>query len=162
MTPRELREHKKTPKTLQDTPVFQPLKRGKLPKPFHTFGGPRVFATPLMDVSFDHSILIMYRDGALLADSAFYAYFMVKTGKGYYPLLHFHWHPSHKGFHCKIPCSAKIDYDNRLLPGAPELALKTRPHLDPRNSDDRLRLAHAFCEICGITFGDRAALWESQ
>lgn len=123
-------------------------------------------ATPLIEVSPEHCILLMYRDGPILTDTAFYAHFMVKTQRGLYPLLHFHWHPSHKGFHCKVPCDAQIDYTNRMLPGASELGLKTRAQLDPRDADDRLQLIHTFCKICGINLGGdhvdgQAQLWET-
>lgn len=151
MTPKELREHKNASKHLPSVPEFKKIKRGKMPKPFHALGGARTWATALIDVSDIHCVLFYYRDGALLTDTSFFGHFICRTRNGLYPLLNFHWHPSHKGFHCKIPCDAQIDYTNRMLPGAPELALKTFPTLDPRNEDDRLQLIHQFCTACGIT-----------
>jgi hypothetical protein len=152
MTPRELKQHKKAPKIISAVPVFKPLKRKKLPKPFDRMGGPRVVSTGLIKVSDDHAAIFFCRDGPLLSDTAFIAYLMCTLASGSLsPIFEFHWHPSHKGVHCKTPCKTQFNYTDRMLPGAPEFALKTNTKLDPREAGGRLKLIHAFCKSCGIT-----------
>ena len=152
MTPRDLRDHKKTLKTLSVIPVFKPVKRKKLEKPFDRMGGPRVHSTGLLNVSDSHVAIFFWKDGTLLTDTAFIAYLMCRLGNGKMsPVFEFHWHPSHKGFHCKTPCKTEFDYTDRMLPGAPELNLRTNTKLDPREDVGRLQLIHVFCKACGIT-----------
>jgi len=155
MTPLDLKAHKQAAKKLMQVPVFKPLKRKKLPKPFATFGGSKVQSTDLLDVSATHVVFMLWRDGDIFTDRKFFAYLYCRLANGKLsPLFEFHWHPDHKGFHCKIPCKTTFDYTNRFLPGAPELALKTQKELDPRSENDRLKLIVKFCELCGITLPD--------
>lgn len=152
MTPSDLKAHKSAHKQLATIPVFKPQKRNKLPKPFKGLGGPRIQSTGMIDVSDDHVVFMFWRDGEILTDRSFYAYLFCRLANGgLSPLLEFHWHPSHKGFHCKTPCKTTNDYTNRMLPGASELALKTKPNTDPRKDDDRFALVIRFCELCGIS-----------
>lgn len=163
MEPRDLANHKASPKRLQDAPSFKLLKRGKLPKPFHKTGGPRTFATDVIEVSTEHVVVFIWRDGEILTDRAFFGHLLCKLPTGaLYPLFEFHWHSSHKGLHAKLPCRTQYDYTNRLLPGAPELALKTPAALDPRNEVDRLRLIATFCDASGIVLGEANSLWNEQ
>lgn len=155
MTPRELKAHKTAPKHLKEIPVFKPQKRNKLPKPFKNFGGPRIESTGMIDVSSDHVVFMYWRDGQILTDRSFYAYLFCRLANGSLsPVFEFHWHPSHKGFHCKTPCRTNYDYTDRMLPGAPELALKTKYGTDPKIYADRLHLIIEFCRSCGISLPD--------
>ena len=165
MNPRDLHEHKRSPKWLQQVPDFKPLKRGTLPKPFARVGGSRVSSTGLIDISATHCVLFLAKDGELLTDSAFYGYMMCRlVGGSLSPLFEFHWHPSHKGFHCKTPCKATQSYTDRLLAQAIELDMKTDARLDPRKLQDRIQLINVFSDACGITLGEapndaQAGLW---
>ena len=58
-----------------------------------------------------------------------------------------------------VPCDTSYDYRQRLLPGAPELALSGIGGLDPRREDDRAKLIVRFCKALGITVGPERALW---
>lgn len=88
MTPKELADHKAVPKRLAGLPQFKSIKRGKLPKPLHKLGGPRLQATDLIAVSDSHSVVFIWRDGELLTDSAFFAYLFCTLGDGsLYPLF---------------------------------------------------------------------------
>ena len=151
MKPRDLRDHKKVSKQLTAIPVFKPLKRNSLPKPFKKFGGPRFWSSGMIDVSAEHVVMMLWRDGDILTDRSFYAYLLCTRSDGKLsPLCEFHWHPSHKGFHCKTPCQSNVDYTNRLLVQAQELRLTTDDRLDPREEPDRNKLVIRFCEITGI------------
>lgn len=154
MHPRDLLAHKLAPKSLQEIPVFKGLKRGKLPRPFHKMGGDRVESTGLIDVSSSHVVVFIARAGALLTDTAFFGYLLCRLANGSLsPLFEFHWHPSHKGFHCKTPCRATQTYTDRLLVQAIEIDMKSDPTLDPRETADRLKLINIVCRACGITLG---------
>jgi hypothetical protein len=156
MTPHDLQNHKKAPKKLEKIPVFKPQARHKLPKPFKKLGGPRIESTGMMNVSADHVAFMFWKDGEIFTDRAFFAYLFCRLeNNGLSPIFEFHWHPNHKGFHCKTPCRTEQNYANRTLPGAPELALKTNRKLDPKNHNDRLQLITRFCEWCGISLPDK-------
>ena len=160
MKRRDLAGHKISPKRLQDVPSFKQMKRGRLPKPFNKMGGPRYFATELISVSGTHSVLFVWGEGEILTDTKFYGYLVCGLQNGTFsPLLEFHWHPSHKGIHIKMPCETDLDYTGRLLPGAPELALKSVRALDPRIHDDRVQLITMFCRAAGIELGQADNLW---
>lgn len=167
MTPQELQAHKLAPKVLRVLPEFKPLKKGKLPKPFSRMGGGRISATGVLSVAHRYAAVFMMKDGQNFTDTHFYGHLMHRRDEGdLMPLFEFHWHPSHKGFHCKMPCRTSQDYTNRLLPGAPELAMKTSM-LDPRNEADRLQLVGVFCRACGIELanGDdptQLDIWNSR
>lgn len=155
MTPRDLKAHKTVPKRLTEIPTFKPQKRNKLPKPLKGLGGPKVESTGMLEVSVDHVALMCWRNGPILTDRTFFGYLFCRLANGSLsPLFEFHWHPSHKGIHCKTPCRTSNDYTDRLLPGAPELALKTKADLDPKNPVDRLKLVIEFCRSCGISLPD--------
>lgn len=157
---RDLAGHKTALKRLPHMPSFKQLKRGKLPRPFHKIGGPRYFATGLIPVSHSHSVLFIWGDGEILTDTKFYGYLLCGLPNGSWsPLLEFHWHSSHKGIHIKVPCNTNLDYTNRLLPGAPELALKSTRTFDPRIPSDRSHLITVFCKATGITLGRADDLW---
>ena len=103
MDARELRSQKRQAKRLTAQPAFKSLKRNKLPKPFKTMGGSRLFATDLIDVSASHQLIFVWRDGPLLTDRSFYGWLLKKLcGGALYPLLEMHWHPSHKGLHLNV------------------------------------------------------------
>lgn len=155
MNPKDLKRHKEAPKRLDIIPVFRPQKRNKLPRPFKSLGGPRIHATGMIDVSADHVAFMYWRDGPIFTDRSFYSYLFCRLpGGNLSPLFEFHWHPSHKGYHCKTPCSADSDYTNRVLPGAREFALTTNPKADPAKEEDRLALVINFCKLCGISLPD--------
>lgn len=160
MTPKELAQHKTAAKQLLGRPVFKKLKRGKLPKPLHKMGAARIMSTDLLSVSATHQVVFMWRDGETLQDSAFMAWmFCVLENQSLYPLFELHFHPSHKGVHCKLPCKTESDYTNRQLPGAPELELLTTEGLDPRIETHRHQLTMQFCEACGISLAQEEDLW---
>lgn len=161
MTPDELVQHKAALKRLVSMPSFHKPKSGpKLPKPFHAMRGPRLHASGEVKVSEEHSVFFFWRDGDLLTDSQFFAWLMCVQENGQlHPLFEFHYHPSHKGIHAKLPCRTSLDYTARQLPQAPELNLKTHGNLDPRTEKGRLALIHQFCKACGIQIGPAANLW---
>lgn len=152
MTPREIYQHKLAAKQLAKVPVFKPQKRGKLPRPFVKMGGPRIHCTGMLDVSADHQAIMYWRDGDILTDRLFMGHLFCKLANGSLsPIFEFHWHPSHKGFHCKTPCRTEVNYTDRMLPGAPELALTTQPDTDPKKPLDLTKLVYIFCKTCGIS-----------
>lgn len=153
MKPRELRDHKRAIKVLKDLPVFKPIKRNTLPKPFDQLGRrSHVYAAGPISISTDHALVFLYRDGEIFTDSCFYGYFACVLANGSFSLLmEFHWHPSHKGLHCKTPCGSQENYSGRLLAHAPELNLASDCTLDPRMEGDRLELIRLFCKACNVT-----------
>jgi hypothetical protein len=149
----DLRAHKDAAKVLPSVPAFKNLKRGKLPRPLNRAGGPMLYSTGLVSVGSDYLSCFLYKTGELLSDTHFYGYLFRRTGVGeLFPLFEFHWHPSHKGFHCKMPCGDSRDFTNRLLPGTRELRMKTQ-QLDPRDEAHRAELIMVFCRACGIRLG---------
>lgn len=162
MTPRDLKAHKKAPKQMNEIPVFRVQKRNKLPKPFRGLGGPKIESTGMIDVSVNHSALMYWRDGPILTDRSFFGYLFCRLANGSLsPVFEFHWHPSHKGFHCKTPCRTNNVYTDRTLQQAPELAMKTNFSLDPRIAVDRLKLVITFCHSCGISLPDDDSISQS-
>jgi hypothetical protein len=158
MNPTDLRAHKLAPKQLNEIPQFKPQKRGKLPRPFKGLGGARIQSTSMLDVSANHVAFMFWRDGQIKTDRSFYGYLFCRLATGHLsPIFEFHWHPSHKGIHCKTPCRTTSDYTDRALPGAPEMKLKTKPSLDPKSPQDLQELVIAFCRACGITLPDADA-----
>lgn len=156
MTPSELKMHKMAIKQLKEIPVFKPLKRNKLPRPFKTLGGPRIESTGMIEVSDTHVVFMYWRDGQIFTDRSFFAFLFCKLANGSIsPLFEFHWHPNHKGFHCKTPCDTVENYTDRVLRIAPELSINTDYALDPKKLDDRLKLVVKFCNACGITLPDK-------
>lgn len=160
MDPRQLKVQKAQPKRLQSTPSFKTLKKGKLPKPLAKLGGPRLSATDPIEVSPNHLVVFVWKDGEILTDRAFYGWLFKKVGTdNLYPLMTMHWHPCHKGLHIKVPCKTTLDYTNRDLPGAPELDIHTAMTYDPKSENDRLALMDAFCRAAGIKLGAEESLW---
>jgi hypothetical protein len=153
MRSRELKDHRSAAKQLDVVPEFRPGKKGKnLPRPLNGFGGARVSSTDMLQVSADHIAFMCWRDGEILSDRSFYGYLFCKLADGSLsPIFEFHWHPSHKGFHCKLPCNTDANYTGRFLPGAPELRLKTDHSLDPKNPIGLQKLIMKFCNLCGIS-----------
>ena len=161
MTPKDLRAHKLLPKQLRSSPEFKLQKRGKLPKPFNRLGGSRIYTTGMLDVSDNHVVLMCWKDGEIQTDSAFFGYLHYRLANGdLSPLFEFHWHPSHKGFHCKTPCKTEINHTNRFLTMAREIKMQTK-NLDPRIHEDRLELILIFCDACGISPPDNNPTTES-
>lgn len=161
----ELREHKRAPKRLDEWPAFKPAKRKKHPKPFDRIGGGRISCTGLIDVSDTHSVFFVAKDGEAFTDSAFYGYLMCRLSSGdLSPIFEFHWHPSHKGAHIKVPCRTFSDYTNRFLPGAPELNISMGGPHDPRTDRGRKALMAEFCQNCGVDYGppepSQSTLWK--
>lgn len=161
MTPNELAQHKAAHKRLAAVPVFHKTKGScKLPKPFDRMRAPKLYTTGALRVSDTHQVFFFWRDGELLSDSKFFGWLMCVLKNGALsPLFEFHYHPSHKGVHAKLPCNTTLDYTERQLPQAPELALKTSGDIDPRTNDGRLKLIHQFCAACGIEQGSEGGLW---
>ena len=150
MTPRDLKNHKSAAKQLRQVPEFQTRKR--LQRPFKHVGGPRIFPTGILDVSDTHAVLMYWREGQILTDRAFYGHLFCRLANGKTsPLFECHWHPSHKGIHCKTPCKTENDYTDRNLPGAPEFAIKTTSQYDPKKADELKMLVMLFCKSCGIS-----------
>jgi len=154
-----LRLHKSRPKRLIDVPVFKPAKRGRLPKPLHQVGGARMHITDLLTVGGSYHACFLWRDGSLLADTAFYGWLFESRDTGLYPLAALHYHPSHKPVHLLTPCRLERNLINRQLPGAIEFNVLNRRRdplnrrLDPRQESDRSRLVELFCRRCGIEMG---------
>lgn len=149
MTPRDLKAHKIAPKQLKDFPEFKARKR--MQRPFKHVGGPRIFSSGILEVSDTHSALMFWRDGQILTDRAFFGHLFCRLTSGSSsPIFEFHWHPNHKGIHCKTPCMTENDYTDRNLPGAPELSIKTAFQYDPKKLDDLKMLVMIFCKSCGI------------
>jgi hypothetical protein len=165
MTPRELAAHKSAYKKLTVMPSFRPMKKGRLPKPFHKIGSARLKASSLLRVSSDHQVFFCWRTGETIADASFYGYLLCDLPNDTLGVVfEFHWHPSHNGIHCKLPCRTPLDYTNRLLVGAPELALSGSTRLDPREDADRQELILLFCKACGFRLvanddPDQPELW---
>lgn len=151
MNPKDLVAHKNVRKCLCGVPKFKRLVRKSLPKPFNRIGRQGSQATDLIAVSDDHRVIFFWHDGPERTDRSFYAYLLCVTRNGdLYPLFELHYHPSHKGLHCKTPCKTSADYRNRLLPGAPELNLNASRDFDPRLEHDRAELIRIFCEAVGV------------
>jgi len=151
VNPKDLARHKSAIKYLTGTPQFTKLVRNKLPKPFNKIGRQGSQATDLIPVSDEHRVIFIWHDGPERTDRSFYAYLLCVVRSGdLYPLFEFHYHPSHKDLHCKLPCSTTVDYRNRLLPRAPELNLKPHRDFDPRLEPDRAELIKIFCKAVGI------------
>lgn len=137
-------------------PLFKAQKRNKLPRPFHKLGGPRIYSTGMLTVSNHHMAIMYWRDGPTFTDRSFYGHLMCTLANGSLsPLFEFHWHPSHKGFHCKTPCNTDANYTDRTLPGAPEMELKTLSGVDPSNPDGLTQLVCIFCNRCGISLPEQ-------
>lgn len=155
MEPRALRDHKAAQKTMESIPEFRPLskKNNQLPRPLDGLGRRKnAFATELISLSSSYRALFLYRDGEILTDKAFYGYlFACQEGGVLYPLYELHWHPSHKGLHCNLPCNTVLNYSGRLLVQAPELSLKMSRPYDPAQQGDREILIREFCRLCGVT-----------
>lgn len=151
----DLLNHRREPKKLYGRPEFIPVKKAKLPGALGRIRSKRVEATKMTAVSAEHSIAFWWKNGDILSDTAFYALFVKNLpGNRFFPLFEFHWHPSHKGFHCKTPCGSPLDYTDRMLPGAVEVDLKTDPMCDPRKPSDRDKLVCLVCRACGIMVDD--------
>ena len=161
MTPQELQGHKEAAKKLRAVPVFRSMKQSsRLPKPFDRMKG-RLHTSGEITVGEAYKVFIFWRDGEELSDSAFMAWLMFVTRSGsLIPLFEFHYHPSHKGVHAKLPCRTELDYAGRQLPAAPEFNLKTQSGVDPRSDEGRLQLLHQFCVACGIEMNDDGDLWK--
>lgn len=71
-------------------------------------------ATKQIRVSTYHQVLFWWRDGETLADRSFYGYLMCDLAQDALGIVfEFHWHPSHKGIHCKVPCeTTPIDFSS--------------------------------------------------
>jgi hypothetical protein len=125
--------------------------RNSLPKPFNRMGRQGSQSTDLIAVSTDHRAIFMWHDGPQRTDRSFYAYLLFVAGNGdLLPLFELHYHPNHKGLHCKTPCKTDLHYSNRLLSRGRELSLKTAREFDPRSEHDRVELVEIFCLAVGI------------
>jgi hypothetical protein len=149
MDRKTLQALKRAPKCLRAV-TFRPLRKRQLPAPLDKLGGPRLQHSGLIAVSDVLAVVFVARDGASLERRAFYAHLLQRVPAGLLPLVILHYHPSHKGMHLLVNCGVTVDYTNRLLPGAPELALGTPEHLDPGSEQGRLRIINDFCARCGI------------
>lgn len=155
MTPKELAAHKSSFKTMNKYPTFKPLtkKNNGFPKPLDALGRRKgAQASGLIKVSGTHSIFFLFRDGEILTDRAFYGYlFCHLQNNDLSTIFEFHWHPSHKGLHCKLPCRTSLSYVGRLLVNAPELSINmSQPH-NPAEETGRQALIRLFCKACGVT-----------
>ncbi len=158
MDQKALRKHKASSKRLTEMPAFKPAKRNRLPKPLHQLSGARLFSTELLNVGDRYRACFIWRDGALLADTAFYGWLFEHRTNGLYPLASLHYHPSHKPVHLLTPCRMDRDFTNRQLPGAIEFHLSSGRRFDPRAEIDRSQLIEMFCQRCGIALGPEGGL----
>lgn len=152
-----LKKHKLASKRLLHVPAYKPLRRGRLPRPLEKMGGGRMFATDLLSVGESYRLCFAWRDGVLLADTAFFAWLFEAGNEGLYPLAILHYHPSHKPVHMLTPCRDGRDFLNRQLPGVIEFKI-AKERFDPRQDTDRQRMAAIFCERCGIAMGQAGGL----
>lgn len=161
MTPKELTAHKSADKRISVAPSFYKANsRVKLPKPFDKMRSSRWHTTGQIEVSDTHRAFFFWRDGEQLSDASFYAWLMCELENGMLsPLFEFHYHPSHKGFHAKVPCKTELEYTQRQLSQAPEFALKTPAGVDPRTASGQQQLIGTFCKACGIQLGQEGGLW---
>lgn len=137
---------------------FRPLKRGGLPRPLDKMGGKRLLVAGPAQVADNLLVIFLVRDGDTLERRAFFAHLfqdglpsggcsrsrfciIIPATKGYVSCI-------------MLNCQTDRDYLDRLLPGAPELALDTPQGLNPANATDRLQLVSIFCRCCGITLGE--------
>jgi hypothetical protein len=157
MDEKQLLEHKRSSKRLSKQPLFKPLKRRTLPKPLHQVGGPRLHGTAMLPVGGNYEVCFIWRDGPLLADTAFYGWLFTCESKGRYPLASLHYHPSHKPVHLLTPCRVDRDLTDRQLPGAMEFDI-SEENFDPRQEGDRLKMVVLFCKRCGIILGEEGLL----
>lgn len=157
MDQRLLKKHKQANKRLTHTPVFKAFRRGRLPKPLDKMGGSRLFATDVLAVSGAHHVCFAWRNGGLLADTAFFAWLFLGAPGALSPLAILHYHPSHKPTHLLTPCRDGRDFTNRQLPGVVEFNI-AHERFDPRQESDRVRLVALFCQRCGITLGEEGGL----
>jgi hypothetical protein len=151
LNPQDLAAHKSVRKLMVGMPRFKKLARKSLPKPFNRIGREGSQCTELITVSDDHRAMFIWHDGPLRTDRSFYGYLLFVARNGdLRPLFELHYHPNHKGLHCKLPCRTRSNYTNRLLPGAPELSLKLVRDFDPRSEYDRNELIDIFCKAVGV------------
>ena len=149
MDARDLMAAKRAAKVIRHV-TFKPLKRGKLTRPFDKLGGARLTYAGPLELGSGYTALFLARDGDTLERRAFYGYLLQRHGPDWLPLAALHYHPSHKGVHLVLNCGQLPDYTGRLLPGAPELALRTACAYDPGADQGRLQLVHLFCTRLNI------------
>ena len=157
MEPRLLKQHQRAAKRLVAAPVFKAWRRGRLPKPLDKMGGARMFASDLIALGGAYHACFAWRDGGLLADSAFFAWLFLGAPGRLSPLAILHHHPSHKPPHLLTPCGDGRDFTNRQLPGVIEFSVAPAS-FDPRLESDRERLVDIFCRRCGIMLGNAGGL----
>lgn len=166
MTPIELREHKRHCKKISALPTFTPLnkKNNRLPRPLDQLGRRKdAHSSGMIRVSDSHVAFFLYRDGEILTDRSFYGYLFCELQNSTLSTLYeFHWHPSHKGIHCKLPCNTANNYAGRLLVQAPELQIASASTLDPAKESDRKLLVEMFCKKCGIELSLPKAMPEAR
>ena len=105
----------------------------------------------LLSVAPNQVVLFAYKRAALLEDCKFWAYwgFLLATGE-FQPMAEWHYHPSHKGIHCKVPCGTDKDYTSRMLAQAPELSVCPQKMPDVRTSAGIDQLIGIVCEKLSI------------
>ncbi len=65
-------------------------------------------------------------------------------------LAEWHYHSSHKGIHCKVPCGTDRDYTSRMLAQAPELSVYSQTMPDVRTLAGIDQLVSIVCERLSI------------
>lgn len=167
MNKTEIALHIKSTKSLIGVPSFKPLKKKTLKGGLSRMGGSRLSSSGYIEVSSEYLVVFIIKDGEVLTDTSFFAYLFQLKGTDLYPIIEYHWHPSHKLQHIKIPCGVNIDYTNRLLPGAKELDCSRGIGMpDPRTNAGIMQLIESFCRVAGIAIvsnvGNTEDLWANQ
>lgn len=151
MEARPLRDLIKQEKVLQEYPKFYAGTHSRTyPKPLNRFRG-TCYVSELLSVAEHQVVLFVYKRAAIAEDCKFYAYwgFRLTTGE-YEPLLEWHYHPSHKGIHCKVPCETTLVYTSRQLVNAPELSVCFGKQPDIRTEWGVQEMIGLFCKKLNI------------
>lgn len=153
---RDLRSHKRYSKRLSSSQiVFAQGHRLKAPLHEIVRSKRRTHTTKIIQVSDDHHVCFLWRDGEVRAKSAFYGWLLHgKSDDSLKALAAIHYHPSHKPAHIVSVCDLPDDVDHQALGrGCPELMLDDAVY-DPRCETDRLRMIERFCAATGIEIVD--------
>ena len=163
MDAKPLRDLIKEEKVLQEKPKFYVGTHSRTyPKPLNLFRG-TCCVSKLLPVAEHQVVLFAYKRAAIEEDCKFYAYwgFLLTTGE-YEPLMEWHYHPSHKGIHCKVPCETTLSYTSRQLVNAPELSVCLGKRPDIRTDWGVQEMIGLFCGKLNIRLPEtsQTALFE--
>lgn len=131
---------------------FKEARKAKLPKHMGRVRRKRVFATDLIAIGQDISVVFLWRTGDCLEKRALYGYAFRELADGLEPLLRMDYHPSHKGLHVKFNCENPVELLNRDVVLGKEFQLKPFS-IDPDNAQDRARFVEEFCRRIAVSLG---------